>query len=62
MTVRSDLEIHATQPVVELARDERWCVACGETASPNERECQRCDGQVLVPAVMILRPNEYLLQ
>jgi len=62
MTVRSDLEIHATQQVVALARDERWCAACGETASPNDRECQRCDGQVLVPAVMVLRPNEYLLQ
>lgn len=62
VTIRLDLGICAMQVVVELARGERWCVACGETASLSERECQRCDGQVLVDAVTILRPNEYRVQ
>lgn len=45
---------------LRLARDEQWCVRCGETAGFGD-VCQRCGSRQMLPAVVVLRPEEYTI-
>jgi hypothetical protein len=55
--------------VITLLPGELWCIRCGNDGNVyagdsrvnNVRMCSRCESRNLVPAVAVLRPDEYIL-
>lgn len=52
--------ILAQPGLVKVGRDEHWCMRCGEVVGANG-VCGRCGSRRCVPAVQVLRPEEFYL-